>query len=259
MLDSIFKKMCEIRYFELGIIKNIDKIHCPVYLSMGQEAIAATISEYYPDFRVFPQHRGHAWYLAYGGATEALRDELLGLGTGCCRGMGGSSDIQCARVEAHHGLLGENIPLAVGYALASHQGTIAAFGDGAIEEDYAGVALGFASTHKLPILFVCEDNNLAILTEVKERRNWKAIGLAKGYKLDFADIDDNPEEILRALKNLKLPALINIHTLRHKWHVGIGEDGKPSFDRLKMFKSKILSSKTIEEDAKLKMELLWKL
>lgn len=258
MLKSIFKKMCDIRYFELGIIKNIDKIHCPVYLSMGQEAIAATISEYYPDFRVFPQHRGHAWYLSYGGAPEELRDELLGLESGCCRGMGGSSDIQCEKVEAHHGLLGENLPLAAGYALASQKNTIAAFGDGAIEEDYAGVALGFASTHRLPILFVCEDNNLAILTEIKERRNWKAINLAKGYKLDFADIDDDPKGILRVLKNLRLPALINIHTIRHKWHVGIGEDRKPSFDRLKQFKSEVLNTKIIEEEVKNKMESLWR-
>lgn len=260
MLKEIFKKMLEIRYFEENLMKAHKKglISAPVYLSMGQEAIAATLGVVCPDFRVFPQHRGHGVYLAYGGSPEALRDEILGKLTGCCRGMGGSSDIQCEKVEAHHGLLGENIPLAVGYALGSGKKTIAFFGDGAIEEDYALVALGFAATHKLPILFVCEDNNLAILTPIKDRRNWNAVDVAKGFGIDSLDIEDKPEEIRICLENVELPFFINIKTCRHRWHVGTGTDFVgPPFDRLKEVRQQIPGSDIVEEEIKKQMRELW--
>lgn len=257
---EIFKKMCEIRYFEEGLIGAHKKglIKGPVYLSMGQEAIAATLGVVCPDFRVFPQHRGHGVYLAYDGSPEVLRDELLGKSTGCCKGMGGSSDIQCDKVEAHHGLLGENIPLAVGYALGSGKKTIAYFGDGAIEEDYALVALGFAATHKLPILFVCEDNNLAILTPIKIRRSWKATDIAKSFGLDIADLKDNPKDMIYTIKSLTLPAFINVKTCRHRWHVGIGTDfSLPPFDRFVGIRKKIPESNAIEKEIKERMRKLW--
>ncbi len=260
MLKEIFKKMVEIRYFEEGLIEAHKKglIYGPVYLSRGQEAIAATLGVICPDFKVFPQHRGHGVYLAYSGSPEALRDEILGKATGCCGGMGGSSDIQCEKVEAHHGLLGENIALAAGYALGSGKKTIAIFGDGAIEEDYALVALGFAATHKLPILFVCEDNNLAILTPVKDRRSWDAVKVARSFGIDGYNIEDKPVEIKMCLEDVKLPFFINIKTCRHRWHVGIGTDFvDPPFDRLIEVRQQIPDSDIIEEKIKKQMEKLW--
>lgn len=259
MLENIFRKMCLSRYFELGMAQANDKgyIRCPIYLSLGQEAVAATISEICPKCKVFPQHRGHSWYLSYGGSPEMLRDEVLGLKSGCCRGMGGSSDIQCDSVEAHHGLLGENIPIAVGYALASNRNTIATFGDGAIEEDYAGVALGFAATRKLPVFFVCEDNGLAILTPIKDRRSWGAVSLARGYGLDALCVEDDPLSIISACDHLDLPALLNIKTTRHRWHVGSGTDNPDQFDRLAVMRNKF--NPKIEQDAKEQMEAIWSL
>ena len=80
MIEEIFKRMCEIRYFDLEVIKahKGGHIYCPVYLSAGQEAVAASLSVLCPDYMVFLQHRAHAWYLAYGGDPEKLRDEILG-------------------------------------------------------------------------------------------------------------------------------------------------------------------------------------
>lgn len=229
---NIYRKMSLCRFFEENIIKNKDRIKCPVYLSMGQESVAATVSEVYPDAKVFPQHRCHSWYLSYGGSPERLRDELLGLESGCGRGMGGSSDIGCEKVEAHHGLIGENVPIATGYALASGKLAIAVLGDGAIEEDYVGVAFGFASTHNLNVIFVCEDNNLAILTPKRQRRSWSACSMAEGYGLAAFNVSDEPSEIISVFGDAKPPFLINIRTTRHKWHVGYGEDHPPLEDRL---------------------------
>jgi TPP-dependent pyruvate/acetoin dehydrogenase alpha subunit len=253
MLTRIFRKMAEIRYFEEAMAKAQDRIKCPVYLSSGQESIAATFSEIYPNHRVFPQHRGHSWYLAYGGSPEALRDEILGLETGCCRGMGGSSDIGCEKVEAHHGLLGENIPLGVGYCFGSGQPTLITFGDSALEEDYSLPAVGFAVTHKLPVLFVCEDNGLAILTPIESRRSWKLTDVMKSFGMTVCDIQDNPNEIIDCLNH----QFFNIKTYRHKWHVGFGNDGKPEGDRLAYMRNLIFNAETIEKEAKDKMEALW--
>jgi len=262
MIEEIFRKMCEIRYFELELIKAHQKglIHAPVYLTMGQEAVSATLGAVCKDYdKVFPQHRGHGVYLAFGGDPVALRDEILGRPTGCCGGKGGSSDIGSDKIEAHHGLIGENIPLAVGFALASKRRVIAYFGDGAIEEDYALVALGFAVTHRLPVLFACEDNNLAILTPITERRNWSAVNVAKGFGIDGRDIEDEPEKIINCLKDTELPFFINIKTCRHRFHVGVGTDFKESpFDRLAKTREQI-SDGNIEKEAKERMERIWQI
>jgi acetoin:2,6-dichlorophenolindophenol oxidoreductase subunit alpha len=261
MLDRIFRKMCEIRYFEKGLIKAHKQglISCPVYLSTGQEAVAATISEIYQPYKIFPQHRCHSIYLSYGGDPIKLRDEILGLSTGCAGGKGGSSDAQSDVMEAHHGFIGENVSIATGYALGSGNKTMAFFGDGALEEDYVSTSFGFAAKHNLPILFVVEDNDLAILTKIEERRNWDTIHMAKGFGLGANMCEDNPEDIVKAIYGVKLPYVINIKTCRHYWHVGIGQDGTPDRDRLSMLRPKIKKATEIEKEAMLKMEEVWKL
>jgi len=262
MLEKIFKKMCEIRYFEEGLIKfyNAGKINVPVYLSYGQEAVAATISELCPDFMLFPQHRGHSWYLAYGGSPEKLRDEVLGLPTGCSGGKGGSSDIQSDNMEAHHGFIGENASIATGYALGSKKNTMAVFGDGAAEEDYVLASLGFAAKNDLPLIFLCEDNDLAILTEIPVRRYWDSVEVAKSFGLYGKSIlNDDPRTIIREFEGLTLPAYINIKTCRHKWHVGTGTDyTEPPRDRLALLRKEIKGAARIEKRAKQRMEDIWK-
>ena len=120
--QEIFRKMCLTRYFEYQVAEAYTKKLVPgvIYLSVGQEAPSATISQLTQGFSVFVQHRCHSVYLAYGGKPEVLRDELLGKTTGCCRGRGGSPSAQDLAIPmfSYHGLIGENIPLGTGYALA---------------------------------------------------------------------------------------------------------------------------------------------
>lgn len=271
-LLEIFKKICFNRAFELEVKKAYDYglIKCPIYLSIGQEAISATLSCFFQPDLIFAQHRCHSTYLSYGGNRDKLIDELLGRDSGCNKGKGGSPGIQDLNIGmiGHHGLIGENVPIAVGAALGdSSKKVICFFGDGAAEEDYIYPSIGFAITHKLPILFVCEDNNLSILTEKSVRRSWELTDALKGIGIPVANIEDDPAQIAYYINKFKdnLPAFINCRTCRHKWHVGTGQDSEPRIDRLKIIKEKLISDgfereilENVENQTKQEAEEIWK-
>lgn len=269
---EIFKRMCLIRYFELGIIDAVNKgfLEYPVYLSSGQEGLSVALSIAIPDYMIFAQHRCHGIYLALGGAPEKLRDELLGLSTGTSKGRAGSNCIQCHSENivmfGHHGLIGENVPLGVGAALGSMKHTLCIFGDGAAEEDYILTSIGFAVTHKLPVLFICEDNNLSILTPIKTRRNWSIANVIKGFDIPSIDITDDPWTLIyHIIKNLSehLPAFINCYTCRKYWHCGVGIDNELEWNRFDIVKNELKSMglneniNKIENKIKKSMEKLW--
>lgn len=244
-LLEVYRRACFTRAFELQVKKAVDagRVKVPVYLCVGQEFVSAALSVALPHYKVFGQHRCHGLYLAFGGDPAKLRDELLGLPSGCAGGAAGSNAIQGKDVDGsfnvmfgHSGLVGEQVPIACGYALASGHATLTVFGDAAVEEDYFAPALGFATTHALPVLFVCEDNNLSILTEKKVRRSWSVGEVARGYGLPSYVCSDDPSGILGMLKvaSNSLPALVEIQTTRHLWHAGTGRDGVPQFDRLEI-------------------------
>ncbi len=259
---EIFRKICLIRNFEKEIIKayNTNRIHTPVYLSIGQESPSATVSSFFkPDF-IFTQHRGHSVYLAFGGDKIKLIDELLGKESGCCQGKGGSPPIQDDSIGmiGHHGLIGENVPLAVGAALgAKNKKVYCVFGDGAAEEDYIFTAIAFAKTHKLPILFLCEDNGLSILTKKEERRDWELSDALKAIGIPSANISDDPYEIAFYVNKFKdsLPAFINCNTCRHHWHTGVGVDCAPEQNRLELVKKRLIDKGCIKEIEKIENEI----
>lgn len=267
---EIFNRMCRTRYFELKTIEAHDNglLNCPVYLSVGQEAISAAVSTVIPDCLIFAQHRAHSVYLAFGGDASQLRDELLSLETGCSGGRGGSPSIQAPEIDmiGHHGLIGENIPLAVGAAVGKPDKTsLAFFGDAAAEEDYALSSMGFAITHKLSVLFICEDNDLSILTPTEVRRSWNIADCTSAMGIPSIDITDDPWLIAHHVKKLmkNLPAYINCRTRRHRWHVGIGINGSPEWDRLELTRKELKKiglgkeAEKIENKAKQEMEELW--
>lgn len=271
ILIEIFRRICLVRYFEQGVIKAVEEkfITNFVYLSSGEESIPTAMSLVIPEFMIFAQHRCHATYLAFGGYPEKLRDELLGLPTGTSGGRAGSNCIQCHQdnitMFGHHGLIGENVPQGVGAALGSKKPVVCFFGDGAAEEDYVFSAMGFAVTHKLPVLFVCEDNNLSILTPVDVRRSWSVTDVAKALGMTAIDISDDPWTIYKKTQELKnnLPAFIHIYTCRIYWHNNIGIDGPPEWDRFQIVKNDLKKlgiseqAEKIENEVKISMEKLW--
>lgn len=261
-----FEKISYCRHFENFVYEKIqDKtIKIPVYLSAGQESIPCSIATYIKDKisnpNIFIQHRGHSTYLAFDAPPEKLVDELLGLKSGCSFGMGGSASIQSIEknIYGHDGLMGSQVPIAVGNCYETRHPTIVFMGDAAAEEDYVGSAIGWASTKNLPILFVVEDNNLSILTEKKVRRNWCMHDLAKAYKVEAYDISDDPESIANHLTNIfNGPLLLNVRTVRKYWHAGAGIDGD-YFDRYEWLKKTLPSDVLkIDENNRNKVNLLW--
>jgi TPP-dependent pyruvate/acetoin dehydrogenase alpha subunit len=237
---EVFKKAALCRNFENETYSQIQNknIKFPVYLSGGQEYIPSTIHSIFEnkniDTNLFIQHRGHSHYLSKGADVTQLIDELLGKKEGCANGMGGSASIHSKEknIFGHDGLMGSQVPIAVGHCYETRKPTIVVIGDASAEEDYVLGALGWASTKNLPILFVVEDNNLSILTEKKVRRNWEMDDVAKAFKMKGYNISDDPLEIYSILGNYNFdyPMLLNINTIRKYWHSGAGTDGE-YFDR----------------------------
>jgi pyruvate dehydrogenase E1 component alpha subunit len=265
-LLNVFSKMSFCRHFENYVYRKVqDKtITLPTYLSAGQESTPCSLAVYSKENKlqpnIFIQHRGHSTYLAFEACPEKLVDELLGLESGCSFGMGGSASIQSLEknIYGHDGLMGSQVPIAVGHCYETKHPTIVFMGDASAEEDYVGSAIGWASTKNLPILFVVEDNNLSILTEKKVRRNWNMHELAQAYKVEAYDISDDPSTIIHHMDNVfKKPLLLNIRTVRKYWHSGAGIDGD-YFDRYEWLKkTSTFDTTEIDEMNKNKVEALW--
>ncbi len=240
---NIFKKAAISRCFDQNIFKYIKakKINFPVYLSAGQEYVAASIAEFckYKKFKpqLFGQHRGHSIYLSFGGEINLLIKEMLGLKDGCTYGMGGSLSIHSKKINmyGHDGFMGSNAPIGVGSAFANRKPTIIFLGDAALEEDYVLASLSWVAKKKLPVLFVIEDNDFAVLTKKSDRRDWTAKKVAEAFNIEAFDTKDNPLKILKIMSkyNFNFPRLINIRTNRLYWHSGAGVDKENVFDRLK--------------------------
>ena len=102
------------RAFELRVAKLYDagKLKVPIYLSLGQEHIPAAIAAVSKDFLIFAQHRAHSYYLSFGGNPKKLMTQI--------KGKQGSASIHCPEIGmyGHSGLMGDQIPIAVGAALA---------------------------------------------------------------------------------------------------------------------------------------------
>ena len=239
-------------------------IEYPVYLSAGQEFIAASISESIAKNiipNIFIQHRGHSTYLSFGGNVERLVSELLGKKSGCANGMGGSASIQCKEknIYGHDGLMGSQVPIAVGNCFITKRPTIVFMGDSSAEEDYVFSSIGWAATKNLPILFVVEDNNLSILTEKSIRRSWSIVDVARGFGVDAYNISDEPNMIREHIDpDFKRPLLLNINTIRRYWHAGAGIDDEKVYDRYKEQKNKLGDyGLQIHEENKREIKRIW--
>lgn len=264
---NVFKRALLCRNFEKKVFDliKLNTFKFPIYLSAGQEYIAASIAECLSLAKINPnifiQHRGHSTYLSFEAPIEELIDELLGRKTGCSNGMGGSASIQSRlkNIYGHDGLMGSQVPIAVGHCYSTKKPTIVFMGDASAEEDYVLGALGWAATKKLPILFVVEDNNLSILTEKKVRRSWEMDDVAKSFGMNAFNINDDPHEIQEALASVfASPLLINVNTHRKYWHAGAGIDDETIYDRYEN-EMKILGIKAqeIHEKTRLHVEELW--
>lgn len=266
---ALFERICFNRFFEFEAKEAYDRglMKLPIYLSLGQEQIPAAIASVFEDCLIFAQHRAHSAYLSFGGDPLKLIDELLHRPSGCAGGMAGSASIQATEVGmyGHSGLMGDQVPIAVGAALGSGKHVLTIMGDAAAEEDYIYGAMGFAITKLLPVLFVCEDNDLGILTKTSVRRSWNLCEVAKGLGLPALDITDDPWLIAHHVRELKdnLPAVLNIRTCRMLWHAGTGCDGDMEWNRFDLIKQAMgsigleMQTKEVESNTQKAVKGLW--
>jgi pyruvate dehydrogenase E1 component alpha subunit len=264
---NVFKRASLCRNFEEEVFKysNMGVFKSPIYLSAGQEFIPATLAEIYKNQKplLFAQHRAHSTYLSFGGDPIKLIDELLGKESGCASGMAGSPSIQGKEINmyGHDGLIGTEVGIAVGACFASKQFTITFMGDAAAEEDYVLSSIGWASTKKIPILFIVEDNNLSVLTKKIVRRVWDISEVATAFGIQSVSIDDIPLTIKSHLNvwEMKSPMLMNINTERLFWHSGAGIDPYEKRDRYAIeLKELGEDAKEIHDKTKKYVENLWK-
>jgi pyruvate dehydrogenase E1 component alpha subunit len=111
--------------------------------------------------------------------------------------------------------------------------SVAVFGDGATEEGVYHESLNFAALHRLPVLFLCEDNGLAVHSPVRARQAYDVSRHAEAYGIpvrvvrrgnDALEVFASVTTALRGVRNDGGPALVVCHAYRHMEHVGIGDD-----------------------------------
>lgn len=244
MDTSFYRSLYRIRRVEEEVARVYpsDKIKSPVHLSIGQEAVAVGVCQALEsDDVVVGFYRCHAMYLAKGGDLRKMVAELYGKVTGCAKGKGGSMHL----IDVAHGVMGASavvgtgIPQAVGYAYAlklQRKRAVVAnfFGDGAVDEGAFHESLNFASLKKLPIIFVCENNQYAInspqlarqpLANITERA--AAYGIPS-IRIEANDVRAIYKYVKTAVDEIRAsgagPRLFECMTYRWKEHVGPRED-----------------------------------
>ncbi|OIN98270.1 pyruvate dehydrogenase (acetyl-transferring) E1 component subunit alpha [Candidatus Desantisbacteria bacterium CG1_02_49_89] len=165
---KLLRQMYQIRFFEDKIMELLGQnvIDGGSHLYAGEEAVAVgSCAGIRPDDWIASTHRGHGHAIAKGGVISELMAEIFGKVTGCCKGKGGSLHLcdPATRNLGATGIVGANIPVAVGAALAlkkdkSENVVLCYFGDGAINQGVFHESMNMAAVWKLPVLFICENN-----------------------------------------------------------------------------------------------------
>ena len=189
-LLELYTTMLTIRRFEERVAREVYTGNVPgfVHSYIGEEAIATGVCKHLNrEDRIVSHHRGHGHCIAKGADMKKMMAEIYGKKTGYCKGKGGSmhiADFSIGMLGAD-GIVGAGLPIATGAAFAAQlegKGRIAAvfFGDGACQEGEFHETLNLASIWRLPLLFVCENNQYGVNTSAE-------------YSLGAKDITRMPE------------------------------------------------------------------
>ena len=233
---EMLRTMVLIREFdELAIrLRVAGKIYGAVHPYVGQEAVAVGVcSTLTVKDRVTSTHRGHGHCIAKGADIRRMMAELFGRVDGYCKGKGGSMHIADFAVGmlGANGIVGGGLPIACGAALAAQlEGrgdvTVCFFGDGAAAEGEFHEALNIASVWKLPIVFVCENNQYAANNAVGVQHPRIDIAAhAAAYAMPGVEVDGNDvlavhEAAAGAVSRARRdgPSLLECKTYRWRFH-----------------------------------------
>ncbi len=227
-----------IRQFELKseeMYKMAGKIRGFFHAYIGQEAIAAgCMTATQADDPFITAYRDHGLALAKGVSANTCMAELYGKATGCAKGKGGSMHFFSLEHKffGGHGIVGAQIGTGAGLAFAEkYKGTqnvvLCYFGDGAARQGMLHETFNLAMLWKLPVIFICENNNYAMGTSIERTSNVIDIyKLADAYEMPADKIDGmTPESVhdavARAVKRAREgdgPTLLEMKTYRYKGH-----------------------------------------
>src|ERR1043165_9725525 len=224
-----FESMAEEKYKMEGKIRGF------FHAYIGQEAIAAgCMTATKAEDTFITAYRDHGLAIAKGMSVNACMAELYGKATGCAKGKGGSMHFFGKKefFFGGHGIVGAQIGTGAGIAFAEqYKGTdnvcLTFFGDGAARQGMLHEVFNMAMTWKLPVIFMCENNQYAMGTSVQRTSNIIDIyKLADAYEMPADTIDGMSAEtvhegVSRAVKRAREgdgPTLLEIKTYRYKGH-----------------------------------------
>lgn len=250
---ELYKNFFYLRYVEETISKKYseNKMRCPTHLSIGQEAISAVHSCLVKrsDYSI-SMHRPHTHYLAKGGDLNSMICELYGKKNGCSKGRGGSMHLIDENVNfmGSTSILGNNIPIGIGLALSSKvlkkkNLTFIFLGDASVEQGSFYESLNFAAVNKLKVVFICENNNFSVYSDLSTRqpKDRKIYQLAKSIGVNSAfsngkkieNIFIKMKQAINYVNKNHKPFFLEIKTSRWLEHCGPNDDSDLGYRSLK--------------------------
>jgi pyruvate dehydrogenase E1 component alpha subunit len=206
-----------------------------MHLYIGQEAVGVgSISTLGPEDKILSSYREHGHALVRGMDPGVVMAELFGKITGCSKGKGGSMHMWSNELGLFGGnaIVAAQMPIAAGVALAAqYQGrdtvTVCFFGDGAVDEGAFHESLNLASIWKLPVIYICENNQYSMGMAVEKA--WAVDSLLPraaaynipGEQVDGMDIIAVYEAVTPAVERARRgqgPTLLEIKTYRFRGH-----------------------------------------
>ena len=276
VLRELYRKMLRIRFFEDQVSELFMAGEIPgfVHVYTGEEAVGVGVCHYLnQEDYITSTHRGHGHCIAKGAAVAPMMAEIFGKVTGFCKGKGGSmhiADFSVGMMGAN-GVVGGGYNLAVGAALASklqNNGRVAVcfFGDGASNRGTFHEGINMAAAWKLPVVFVCENNEWASTTPYRSTTSVKDISdRAAGYGIprriangnDIFEVLDAMEEASDWVRKGEGPMFLEFKTYRVGGHfVGdpemyrTREEVKERFtkdDPIKNFEARVIKEKWLKK------------
>jgi TPP-dependent pyruvate/acetoin dehydrogenase alpha subunit len=237
---ALYRSMLQIRRVEERIqaLYPEGDMRCPTHFSIGQEAVAAGVCRLlHREDYVISAHRSHAHYIGKGGNLRAMFAELYGKVDGCASGKGGSMHLIDLSVNflGCVPIVGSTIPIGVGASFGAMLQdrdplTVVFFGDAATETGVFHESVNFAAVHRLPVLFVCENNLYSVNTplDVRQPANRTIAELVRGHGIRTSQHDGQLVETVQAatadtiahIRDNGGPALLEFITYRWLEHCG---------------------------------------
>jgi len=233
--EEIYYGMVLGRNFEYAAKENYMKGNVSgfLHLDIGQEGFSVAAIKAFEKGDVFSTYREHVMAMARGIEPRAVMAELFGKSTGVSGGKGGSMHLFEPSRFFYGGdaIVSGHLPNAVGCAYArkmqgSEDGVMVIFGDGASNQGALFESMNIAATHKLPLLFVCENNEYAIGTKITRVAPFKEQSKkAEPYMQTYTVDGNDPEAVYRCIREAQTqiqkghgPIFVEAFTCRFEGH-----------------------------------------